>query len=464
MTDIIDIRDLRRDYPRAGGIETVLGPLSLSIAQGSVVGIVGENGAGKSTLLRIIAGLAKPSAGTVEVRGKLGMVHQHFSLVPALSVAENVWLGKEPNHAGVFDSDAAAKRTNIVAERLFASPTNARPKVETLSVAAAQRVELMKALREEVPLVLLDEPTAVLVPSEIDALLGTIQKLKERGTTVLIVSHKLQEIASVCERVIILRRGALVLDAKLPETPLAQIAEAMIGQVPAEAEHLHTIDVQMKNALFFAAAGHALEVKAGEIRGIAGVAENGQEELFDALVSDGAIRLFGDSLKSAAKKRARGLRALPADRRRDALLPNASLFDNLRLGNPALTRERAQALLQTHDVRPPELALSVNALSGGNQQKLLFARELCGGGRVFVVHEPSRGIDFFAQASIWSKLRQEAQRGAAVIALSSDLDELRRHAHSVQVLYRGALSEPIDPRATDNRTLGARMAGLTEAS
>lgn len=453
MTDIVVTHDLRKQY----GERVSLAPLSLSIARGSVLGVVGENGAGKTTLMKLLCGLVLPSAGTLRVDSeRVGMVHQHFSLVPALTVAENVCLGEEPRRYGALDLTAAAQRTREISAGLGGN-VDPFARVEDLPLGTRQHVELCKAVRGNPALLLLDEPTAVLVPSEIGALLATIARLRERGTTVVMVSHKLKEIAAACDRVIVLRRGELVLDVSAP-LELGAIARAMVGQA---LERSQTPPTSLGEVVLQCG---ALQLRAGEIRGIAGVEGNGQRELFAQLcgIAPAQRSLFGKDLTHASPRalRAVGVRAVPADRHADALLERSDLFANLRLGNPRLTATAAQQLLCRLDVRPPVLDTPVATLSGGNQQKLLFARELAGGGRVFVVHEPTRGVDPFARDQLWHLLRSEAARGAAVVLLSSDLDELRALATSIQVIFRGVLSQPVAPAEQSDEALGQRMSGM----
>lgn len=432
--------------------------LTVSITRGSVVGIVGENGAGKTTFMKLLCGIVPPTSGTLSVGTKrVGMVHQHFSLVPALTVAENVCLGEEPRKAGMLDMASAAERTRRISASLGGT-IDPLVRVQDLPLGLRQHVELCKALRGDPGLLLLDEPTAVLVPAEITALLETIARLRERGTTVLMVSHKLKEIAAACDRVIVLRRGRLVLDVAAP-LPLDAIARAMVGEDPERPP----IPVATLGEVVMQCA--TVELRAGEIRGIAGVEGNGQSELFAALCGTAPAQrtLFGADMSHASPRslRAVGVRAVPAERHADALLERSDLFSNLRLGNPMLSAEVAQKLLTELDVRPPRLTQPVASLSGGNQQKLLFARELAGGGRIFIVHEPTRGVDQFARDHLWHLLRSQAASGAAIVVLSSDLDELRALSTSLQVIFRGALSEPLAVSEQSDQALGRRMSGMS---
>ncbi|MCC6807173.1 MAG: ATP-binding cassette domain-containing protein [Deltaproteobacteria bacterium] len=459
---------------KAFGGRPVLEDVTFSVAAGECVGLCGENGAGKTTLLRIIMGLERPDGGEVRTTASLGMVHQHFSLVPALTVAENVWLGREPMRRLSFDRDAAAAQTVALAKRLGMT-IDPQAVVEDLSVGQKQRVELLKALRTETELLLLDEPTAVLGPQDTDAFLELLQTLKSRGIAIVLVTHKLKEIARVCSRAVVLHKGRIVADQAPTLAALPALADAMVGgggngekalapRVPRASAPSAEVRVQLAGVGTGELSDASLTVRRGEIMGVAGVEGNGQEALFRVIVgldapARGTLSLDGKPAPaSPAKLRALGVRAIASDRHIDAVLPHMSAGENARLGH--VTSDAAiREAMERFDVRPLDPDLAIESFSGGNQQKIMFARELGGAASLIVANQPTRGIDFLARDRIWSALAALADAGASVVVISSDTDELRALSDRMAVMYRGKIGEALAIGEWTDEKLGAAMAG-----
>lgn len=473
-------------YPQGVALQ----PVTIELRAGEVMGLCGENGAGKSTFLKVALGLVAPTSGQVERQPgqRIGMVHQHYSLVPELTVAENVWLGNEPIKHGLYDSVAAREQTARLAHKLGVQ-IDPDARTDTLSVSEQQRIEWLKAMRDEPAILLLDEPTATLSPHEIEGALGLIKKLSAQGTAVVFVTHKLKETFAVANRIAVLSRGKLVLDDRVSNLTEEKVAIAMVGAAKTATRPTAATlgeEILSAQALRYGALKRAsFSVHAREILGIAGVEGNGQSELFAALAgvvqATGTLTLKGHSLlgQSPGARRERGLRIIPADRHHEGLLMDTSAAQNLRLGQPndqldQLVQVHGRALLDEFGVQPSVPTLIARSFSGGNQQKLLFAREMAHtltqtpAPTVYIVREPTRGVDFAAQQHLWKHLQQAAEAGACVVVMSSDLDEIRSLCHRVCVLYRGETSEVVDITQADEAEitawLGKQLGGLGDAA
>ena len=518
--------ELRGIVKRFGGIAAVDG-VSLSVEAGEVVALVGENGAGKSTLVGVASGLYRQDAGTVRVAGRelragdprsavdagIGVVFQESMLVPRLQVWENVVLGREPRRFGLIDA-SRARREVALAARQFRLDIDVDAPVETLGVAAQQRVEIVKQLWRGARVLILDEPTALLAPAEVDALLGTVRGLAAAGRAVLFISHKLREVLAVADRIAVLRRGTLVQLTPTRDTSAAQLAEAVMGAAPAAlpgdlardaasalgatapkepktsrscaapflvASDLRCHDDRGREAL----KGLSFHVKAGEILGVAGVDGNGQKELAEVLTglrrARGSLELGGEDglrehdgwARTPRAARRRGVVHLPEDRTGRALCLPMTVEENVALGRHDQPphargafidvngrRAKAQELIGAFDVRPRDPLARVAALSGGNQQKLVAARELAGGlaPRLIVAAQPTRGLDVRAAHRVHAALRAARDRGAAVLLISYDLDELRELSDRIVVLYDGAGAGETLPGASDE-VFGRLMLG-----
>ncbi|AKQ64288.1 ABC transporter ATP-binding protein [Myxococcus hansupus] len=472
--------------------------------------MVGENGAGKSSLMNVLYGLYQPDAGVMTLDGQpvrfksprdaiargIGMVHQHFMLVPTLSVAENVVLGREPTRRGLLDLERAVQEVAATCAR-YGFQLEPRARVDTLSVGSQQKVEIVKALHRGAQVLILDEPTAVLTPQESDELARVMRGLVAQGHTVVLISHKLKEVLGVADRIAVMRRGRCVAEVRAADTTAEQLAALMVGESqrpPAEATHVPRTeapgDVVLEARGLEASGdngrpalrGVDLEVRAGEIVGIAGVDGNGQRELAEVLtglraLSSGSGTLLGGPLRglTPALARARGVGHIPEDRHHRAVVKAMSVEENVALGRhtrppfakgPWLDfkgrRERTRELTVAYDVRPPDPEVALRALSGGNQQKVVVARELDARPRLLVVVQPTRGLDVGAVAQVQAKLREARDQGTGVLLVSLDLEEVLALADRVYVFFEGRVTGHFPRHAFDERELGRRMLGATE--
>lgn len=473
--------------------------VTFGVIAGTVHAIVGENGAGKSTLMKMLYGVQRPDEGTIRVNGEavtlhspadaikhgIGMVFQHFMLADNLTVTENVVLGAEKLHG--IGAGARAEITRISDE--YGLGIDPRELVADLGVGARQRVEILKVLYRGARTIILDEPTAVLVPQEVDELFGNLRELKREGITVLFISHKLDEVLSVADRVTVIRRGTTV-DTVLPQDVTArQLAELMVGsELPTPQTEESTVTdrvVLSADGVTVAGAGRnvledvTLSIRAGEVVGIAGVEGNGQAELVEVLMGmrepvSGRIELEGTDISHWDVRRIReaGVGYIPEDRHRQGLLLDAPLWENRMLGhqteepaskNGILTNAAARAdterIVREYDVRTPSIHVSVGSLSGGNQQKLIIGREMSHAPKVLVASHPTRGVDVGAQAAIWDLIREARRKGLAVLLISADLEELIGLSDTIKVILRGRITGDFDPDVVTSQELGSAMTG-----
>ena len=500
---------------RLYGIEKSFGPVranrgaSLEVQLGEIHALVGENGAGKSTLMRILSGLYAPNAGTTEVNGRdvtgwstreaidagVGMVHQHFMLVPTLTVAENVVLGSEITKGLMLDRAAAEKAVRDLSSRtgLMVPPDSL---VADLSVGEAQRVEILKTLYRGAKILILDEPTAVLSPPEVRELWEVLRLLRSAGGTVVLITHKLDEVIDVSDAITVMRQGATVTRMASAGATPQTIARAMVGRDVAlalDADYgggtvssaitgaplLDVRDLHVTgNRRTTVVDGVTFTIAPGEILGIAGVEGNGQTELIEALAglrdARGSITLAGRDLR-ALSVRARGdagLSHIPEDRHERGLVLDYSVADNLILGQQhrfthgmTLNAERvmthARDLIARYDIRPSDAALPARALSGGNQQKIVVARELSRDFKVLLAAQPTRGVDVGAIEFIHARLREARDQGKAVLLVSADLAEVLALADRVAVMYGGRFVAVLPRGEASTDTLGQFMTGAT---
>lgn len=473
--------------------------VTFGVTRGTVHAIVGENGAGKSTLMKMLYGVQRPDEGTIRVNGEavnlhspadaikhgIGMVFQHFMLADNLTVTENVVLGAEKLHG--IGAGARTEISRISDE--YGLDIDPKALVADLGVGARQRVEILKVLYRGARTIILDEPTAVLVPQEVDELFGNLRELKREGITVLFISHKLDEVLSVADRVTVIRRGTTV-DTVLPEEVTSrQLAELMVGsELPTpETEESTVTDRVVLSAVGVTLAGagrNALEditlnIHAGEVVGIAGVEGNGQAELVEVLMGmrepvSGRIELEGTDISDWDVRRIReaGVGYIPEDRHRQGLLLDAPLWENRMLGHqtqpPASTRgvltnaaARAdtERIVREYDVRTPSIHVTVGSLSGGNQQKLIIGREMSHAPKVLVASHPTRGVDVGAQAAIWDLIRDARREGLAVLLISADLEELIGLSDTIKVILRGRITGEFNPDVVTSQELGGAMTG-----
>jgi simple sugar transport system ATP-binding protein len=482
--------------------------INLTIERGEVHALCGENGAGKSTLMKILYGMQRPDEGAIEVDGEqvafrtpadaiargIGMVHQHFKLADNLTVLENVILGAEPRAKGRRRGriDFAAARAKIKEmSRAYGLRVDPDVLVETLGVGERQRVEILKVLYRGARVLILDEPTAVLVPQEVEELFGNLRELRAEGLTVLFISHKLDEVLTVADTISVIRRGTTVATRLDPrEVTSRRLAELMVGSelpVPELRESTVTEDVQLDVAGLTVLTpegrpvvdGVSLRIRRGEIVGLAGVEGNGQTELIEAIMGirgadAGTIGHGGEDITSWATRRRReaGIAYIPEDRHRHGLILEGTLWENRMLGHqtrppnvrgPWVDRRGARRdttrIVQAYDVRTPGIDVPAAALSGGNQQKLIVGREMSGDPRLLIAAHPTRGIDVGAQAAIWEYLRQARADGLAVLLISADLEELIGMSDTLHVILRGRLVAEVDPRTVTPEELGSAMTG-----
>jgi ABC-type uncharacterized transport system ATPase subunit len=479
---VLSLRGIRK---RFGAVVAVDG-VDLDLYAGEIHALVGENGAGKSTLAAIAFGAVIPDEGTVEARAVVGLVHQHFQLVDRLNVWENVLLGREPRRGWRIDRVAARERVRALAAEhgLDVDPDAI---VENLPIGVQQRVELLRELDRGPGVLLLDEPTAALAPTEIASFFRTITALAAAGAAVLIVTHKLQEVIDYSTRVTVMRAGRVVARYDTNATSTGEIARAMVGgELPPLAERAATTPFARLSVRALAAGsggGELLDgtfdVRAGEIVGVAGVEGNGQSALADALAGvtayTGTIELDGVPLTPAVAPAARlsaGVRVIPQDRRTEALVLDWSIAENVALGRhrtPPLRRgslldraaeaAAAKEVIERFDVRPPDPQATVDALSGGNQQKVVVGRALCAQPKLIVAYQPTRGIDVGAATLVQSRLIEARNAGVAVLLISFELDEIFALADRVLVMSGGRFVGAFDRADVDRGRVGALMAG-----
>lgn len=481
--------------------------VSLSVAAGSVHGIVGENGAGKSTLMSILYGFYEADAGEIRVDGRpvsitgpadaiaagIGMVHQHFMLVPPFTVLENVMLGAEGAPL-LAEGQASARAELERLERDYGLEVDPDAIVGNLPVGLQQRVEILKALYRGARVLILDEPTGVLTPQETDALFGILRGLKDEGVTVILITHKLREILAVTDTVSVMRRGEMVAHRATAETSREELAELMVGRAvlfrvdktPA-APRGPVLDVQHLRLVDGAGVARvddvSFQVREGEIVGLAGVSGNGQSELLEALAgirppSGGSITIDGLHVGAEHACDPRTVRAarvghVPEDRHAMGMVPGFAAEENAILGqqdqpafNTGLLMDRAAitanclAKMQGFDVRPSDPVLRSSLFSGGNQQKLVLARELDGSPRLLLVGQPTRGVDIGAIEFIHKELVAMRDAGAAILLVSVELDEIMGLADRILVMCGGRLVGELPAEEADERTLGLMMANV----
>ena len=478
--------------------------INLAVAEGEIHAICGENGAGKSTLMKILYGMQPPDAGTIKIKGHavnldspaaaigmgVGMVHQHFMLADQLTVLENVILGAEPMRSlGRIDFKAGRAHLEEVGEAygLDIAPDDL---VETLEVGERQRVEIIKVLYRGAEILILDEPTAVLVPQEVDELFRNIRDLKAAGTTILFIDHKLDEVLAIADTITVLRQGRTIGTVKPENVSAHDLAEMMIGaELPTPDAGASTVTDEVAlqidelrvtgDAARPVVDGVSLRVHRGEIVGIAGVEGNGQAELVNAIIGieapeSGTVRMLDTDVThlSVRARREMGLGYVPQDRHQDGLLLGSALWENTTLGHQTQTpyskgpwlnragmRQRAEQIRAEFDVRTPGVDVSAHALSGGNQQKLILGREMVPNPAVLVANHPTRGIDVGAQAAVWDDLREARAAGLATLLVSADLDELIGLSDTILVMLRGRLVARLDPSEVTPRDLGGYMTG-----
>ncbi len=500
MANAIELRGITKRFPGVVANDNV----SLTVKEGEIHAICGENGAGKSTLMKILYGMQPPDEGVMLVNGVevsfgsptdaieagIGMVHQHFMLAEQFSVLENIILGSEPTLGGGRIDFSAARAQLAEVSEAYGLDVDPDDLVETLEVGERQRVEIIKVLFRGARILILDEPTAVLVPQEVEALFQNLRELQAGGATIIFIDHKLQEVLDISDTVTVIRRGKTVGTVAADSVTAADLAELMVG---SELPTPETSDSTVTDEVALAVNGvtvngpegrpivHdvSLKIHRGEVVGVAGIEGNGQTELVEAIIGTrtadaGTIELLGRDISadSVRHRREAGIGYVPQDRHREGLLLDAPLWENAALGHQTKepyangfwisrsgSRQQTEVIRSEFDVRTPNVDVAARALSGGNQQKLILGREMTSGLSLLIAAHPTRGIDVGAQADVWNDIREARASGMATLLISADLDELIGLSDTIVVMYHGRLVATLDPAEVTPRSLGGYMTG-----
>ena len=502
---MLELKNITKVYGKKAALQDV----SVAFAPGQIVGLFGENGAGKTTLMNMLYGLLEPTEGEIRIRGSqvklrspidaiangIGMVHQHFKLVPSLSVYENILLGAEiTKKGGLIDRKEEIRKVEELIHN-YHFELNPLDKVEDISVGSRQRVEILKMLYRNVDILILDEPTAVLTPQEANDLIDRLKDLKEKGKTIIVITHKLREVMEVSDSVVVIKRGKVVGSMRTKDTSEQELAQMMVGRdvmltvendrrkvsdggVIYQAENLTTINSFGKECL----KNVSFQVARGEILGIAGVEGNGQSELVKIIsglmeATAGRVIFDGEDVTNIwpDKLRQKGIGIIPEDRFAQGLCRTMTLTENAVAGyhtqkevcrgglmNTKVMRQRRDSQIERFDIRVGDLEGTVGALSGGNAQKIIVARELSAGPKLLIACQPTRGIDIGSIESIHRQLLEYRNQGNAVILISSELPEIMSLSDRVIVLYKGEVTGEVDPTKTDMMQIGLLMAGITD--
>ena len=500
MSIILEMKDITKRFGKVLANDHI----NLKVEKGSVHSIVGENGAGKTTLMNILYGLYQADSGEILIDGEkvtihdpsdaiengIGMIHQHFKLIPAMTVAENVMLGTEPRKAKVFLDKKQIKSRTLELSQQYGLAVDPEAKVADISVGIQQRVEILKVLYRNANLLILDEPTALLTPQETEDLFKIIYRLRNDGKTILFISHKLKEIMQISDRVTVLRDGKFVGTVEKEQTTEVDLANMMVGREvflkpapPAmnigdpilEVEHLTANNEHHRKVLD----DITFQVRAGEILGIAGIDGNGQTELVRALIglqkiSDGRILLDGNEISHLPVKKMRdaGIGVIPEDRLEEGLIQDFEVKENLILGlqrnmpfsggffiDWKSVRENADNLIKTFDIRTPDINHSARLLSGGNQQKVIVAREIFHAPDTIIAAQPTRGLDIAATDFVHEQLIKQRDSGKAILLLSLSLEEIMLLSTRIGVIYKGAIVTIVNREDTTAEDLGLMMLG-----
>ncbi|HEU7267244.1 TPA: ABC transporter ATP-binding protein [Streptococcus pneumoniae] len=497
--NVIEMRDITKVF---GGF-VANDKINMHLRKGEIHALLGENGAGKSTLMNMLAGLLEPTSGEIAVNGQvvnldspskaaslgIGMVHQHFMLVEAFTVAENIILGSELTKNGVLDIAGASKEIKALSER-YGLAVDPSAKVADISVGAQQRVEILKTLYRGADILIFDEPTAVLTPSEIDELMAIMKNLVKEGKSIILITHKLDEIRAVSDRVTVIRRGKSIETVEIAGATNADLAEMMVGRsvsfkTEKQASKPKEVVLSIKDLVVNenrgvpAVKNLSLDVRAGEIVGIAGIDGNGQSELIQAItglrkVESGSIELKGDSIVGLHPRQITELSVghVPEDRHRDGLILEMMISENIALQtyykephskngilNYSNITSYAKKLMEEFDVRAASELVPAAALSGGNQQKAIIAREIDRDPDLLIVSQPTRGLDVGAIEYIHKRLIEERDNGKAVLVVSFELDEILNVSDRIAVIHDGKIQGIVSSETTNKQELGVLMAG-----
>jgi simple sugar transport system ATP-binding protein len=501
MAPILELERITKRFPGVLANDNI----SFSLEEGEIHGLLGENGAGKTTLMNILYGLYHPDEGEIRIRGNsvqitssgdaiqagIGMVHQHFMLIPVFTVTENVMLGDEQtNIAGILDRESTAKRIQDISST-YGLEIDPSARVSTLPVGVQQRVEIIKLLYREANILIFDEPTSVLTPQEADQLFRIMRSLAESGKSIIFITHKLREVLDVADRITVIRQGKVIGTTTPQETDKSMLASMMVGrdvvlevekskakptELTLRVENLKVLDD--RNTL--AVNGVSFDVLAGEILGIAGVQGNGQTQLVEALTGlrhpvDGRIELLGTDITRATPRQITelGTAHIPEDRQRDGLVLSYPVTHNMVLNTyyiepftekvvlqEGTIRGNAEALIEAFDIRTPSAVVDVSTLSGGNQQKVIVARELSRPIKLLVAAQPTRGLDVGSIEYIHNRLVEKRDEDVAVLLVSTELDEIMQLSDRIAVMYRGQIVDIIAIEDASKESIGLLMAGI----
>jgi len=501
MTLAIKLSNISKSFPGVKANDDI----SFDIKQGTIHAIVGENGAGKSTLMKILYGMQKQDSGSINIFSEqvkflspkdaiskgIGMVHQHFMLADNLSVFESIVLGIDKASLKKMNKSKYRKEIDAITDK-YSMPLETASMIDELGVGEKQRVEIIKVLFRGAKILILDEPTAVLVPQEVKELFSNLKQLKDSGVTILFISHKLDEVLEIADEISVMRGGKYIDTVQANNVSKIELAEMMIGEnlpsppkrenKPREENALSVEDITsttvdgkkaFKNINF--------SIKQGEIVGIAGVEGNGQRELAESIlgvfpIEKGKITLNNQeiNLLNTRERREFGISFIPEDRQSQGLLMDVSLSENMILGRQSTSaykskysniiysqaNQDSQLVIENYDVRTPGNKTLALALSGGNQQKFVVGRELEDNPKLLIASQPTRGIDIGAQSLIWNKLRDARDSGLGVLLISADLDELIGLSDRIHVIYEGEFVKEINPQDATPELLGGYMTGL----
>jgi ABC-type uncharacterized transport system ATPase subunit len=510
MTFALEATGITKRFPGVLANDDV----NFSLTQGEIHALLGENGAGKSTLMNILYGLYQPDAGEIKINEQpisitsphdaiakgIGMVHQHFMLVPPLTVTENIMLGQEAltqntralKHLATLDRRSVAKRVQQLSEQ-YGLAVEPNVVVHDLTVGAQQRVEIIKALYREANILILDEPTAVLTPQEADELFVIMRALVKQGKSIIFITHKLREVFAVADRISVMRSGKMVGSVRPKEATQELLAEMMVGRnvilmvdktdahpsdKVLEVGDLHVLDDRKHPAVN----GVSFEVRAGEILGVAGVQGNGQTELSEALTglrpsASGQISILGKDTSHATPRQVTETQTshIPEDRHKHGLVLAFSVSDNIAMctyyKEPYahgvemdfdVIENHARELVKMFDVRTPGIQTAVGSLSGGNQQKVIVARELTRPVKLLIASQPTRGLDVGSIEFIHKQIIEARDKGAAVLLISAELDEIMALSDRIAVMYKGKILDTVDAKSATREQLGLLMAGITK--
>ena len=501
MTNVLELRGITKRFPGVLANDKI----DITLREGKILALLGENGAGKSTLMNILYGLYKPDEGQIFVRGQeveihgpndaiargIGMVHQHFMLVPVMTVTENVMLGVEPVKNGILlDQKKVADRIREISDQ-YGLEVDPEAYIKDLPVGIQQRVEIIKVLYRSADILILDEPTAVLTPQEVEGLFKIIASLIAKGKSIIFITHKLKEVMRVADDITVLRLGKVVGSIDPKEATPEILATMMVGRdvnlvvakqnsVPGEA----VLDV--RNLIVrderqnLTVNGVSFDVRKGEVLGVAGVQGNGQTELVYALtgllpIEDGQVQLAGEPLRHSSPRNIleRGVAHIPEDRQRHGLILNFPIHDNMMLCTyyrPPFAKgvnlqeqtifSNAEGLVKQFDVRTPSIYVNAGGLSGGNQQKVIVAREFSRPIKLLIASQPTRGLDVGSIEYIHSQIIKKRDEGAGVLLVSSELDEILALSDRIAVMYKGQIMDILDANKVNKEYLGLLMAGV----